>query len=313
MNKSKCKVCGSAHTIKYGTRNGVQTYRCADCGYRFRNGRLPSDREIWRLYQENKQTAAELAVMLGTSPSTIKRRLRNITITWGQPDISGSGFVHLDATYWGRNNGIMVGLDSGTGNVLYLEFIRHERLSDYQAAVASIESRGYRITGIIIDGLQGLFRMFSAYRMQMCQFHMIQIVRRYITQNPKLLAARALNDLMKGLATADGECFAAEYESWKAEWKDTLNKRSVLKDGKTRFRHRRLRSAMHSIDFYLPYLFAYQREDCQGMPNTNNRIEGTFTDLKKNLNNHSGMSIENRRRFITGFFLALEGNPACQK
>ena len=84
MNKSKCKVCGSVHTIKYGTRNGVQTYRCADCGYRFRNERLPSDREIWRLYQENKQTAAELAVMLGTSPSTIKRRLRNITITWGQ-------------------------------------------------------------------------------------------------------------------------------------------------------------------------------------------------------------------------------------
>ena len=24
MNKSKCKVCGSAHTIKYGIRNGMQ-------------------------------------------------------------------------------------------------------------------------------------------------------------------------------------------------------------------------------------------------------------------------------------------------
>ena len=42
------------------------------------------------------------------------------------------------------------------------------------------------------------------------------------------------------------------------------------------------------------------------MPNTNNKIEGTFTDLKKNLNNHSGMSQENRKRFIIGFFLALE-------
>ena len=34
------------------------------------------------------------------------------------------------------------------------------------------------------------------------------------------------------------------------------------------------------------------------MPNTNNKIEGTFTDLKKNLNNHSGMSTKNRKRFI---------------
>ena len=41
------------------------------------------------------------------------------------------------------------------------------------------------------------------------------------------------------------------------------------------------------------------------MPNTNNKIEVTFTELKKNLNNHSGMSKENRKRFISGFFLAL--------
>ena len=62
---------------------------------------------------------------------------------------------------------------------------------------------------------------------------------------------------------------------------------------------------MHSVDFYLPYLFTFQQKDCQGMPNTNNKIEGTFTDLKKNLNVHSGLSMENRKRFICGFFLAL--------
>ena len=42
------------------------------------------------------------------------------------------------------------------------------------------------------------------------------------------------------------------------------------------------------------------------MPDTNNKIEGTFTDLKKNLNNHSGSTQENRKRFISGFSLALE-------
>ena len=61
---------------------------------------------------------------------------------------------------------------------------------------------------------------------------------------------------------------------------------------------------MRNIDFYLPYLFTFQSEECAGMPNTNNKIEGIFTLLKKNLNNHSGMSEENRKRFICGFFLA---------
>ena len=41
------------------------------------------------------------------------------------------------------------------------------------------------------------------------------------------------------------------------------------------------------------------------MPNTNNKIEGTFTDLKKNLNNHSGLTTENRKRFISAFFYLL--------
>ncbi|MBR3986308.1 MAG: hypothetical protein IKK04_04065 [Bacteroidales bacterium] len=60
---------------------------------------------------------------------------------------------------------------------------------------------------------------------------------------------------------------------------------------------------MHSVDFYLPYLFTYQMPECVGM--TNNKIEGTFTDLEKNLINHSVMSKENRKRFISGFFLAV--------
>ena len=58
---------------------------------------------------------------------------------------------------------------------------------------------------------------------------------------------------------------------------------------------------------------AYQREDCKGMPNTNNKIEGSFTDLKKNLNNHSGLTIENRKRFISGFFLALTETLSMKK
>ena len=36
MNKKKCQVCGSSHTVKNGIRNGVQLYKCRDCGYQFR-------------------------------------------------------------------------------------------------------------------------------------------------------------------------------------------------------------------------------------------------------------------------------------
>ena len=45
-------------------------------------------------------------------------------------------------------------------------------------------------------------------------------------------------------------------------------------------------------------------EKVRGMPNTNNMIEGTFTDMKKALRNHPGMIEENRKRMMNGFFLA---------
>lgn len=59
---------------------------------------------------------------------------------------------------------------------------------------------------------------------------------------------------------------------------------------------------MTSISHYLPYLFTF--ENVPGMPNANNTIEGTFTDMKKNLHNHPGMTAENRKRMIDGVFLA---------
>lgn len=313
MYKVKCPVCGSTHTMKNGTRKGVQLYICGECRYQFRKSQDVSLETLWRSYQDGKQTVEELASAHGVSPSTIKRRLRDVSKEWHQPPLSGSGFVHLDGTYWGHNWGIMLGLDEESGRPLYLEFIKSETNQDYKDAVSSIESRGYAIKGVIIDGKQSLFDLLSGYKIQMCQYHMKQIVKRYLTLHPRLLAARELKELMSKLTKTQKVDFEAEYSQWKQSWKDTLNRRSILKSGKTRFTHRRLRSAMHSIDFYLPYLFTYQLPECEGMPNTNNKIEGTFTDLKKNLNNHSGMNQENRKRFIIGFFLALMETLSMKK
>ena len=305
MNKKECPVCNGKHTIKYGVRKGVQLYKCQDCGYQFRAGVEVSENELWNAYQQKKQTIKELSERFGMSVATIKRRLHDIKREWVQPPLSGEGFVHLDVTYWGRGFGVLLALDSQTGSPLYMAFVKSETVKDYEDAVCSIKERGYTIRGLIIDGKQSLFKTFSDYHIQMCQFHMKQIIRRYLTLNPKMHASRELKQLADRLHKADEADFKRDYQNWKEKWKDTIGHKSLHKDGKMHYTHQRLRAAMNSMNFYLPYLFTYQREDCKGMPNTNNKIEGTFTDLKKNLNNHSGLTQENRKRFISGFFLAL--------
>ncbi len=288
-------------------------YKCQDCGYQFRGRVEVSEDVLWNAYLQEKQTISELSERFGMSVSTIKLRLQGIRCEWVQPSLSGEGFVHLDVTYWGRSFGVLLALDSQTGIPLYMAFVRSETVKDYVDAVSSMEERDYSIRGLIIDGKQSLFRTFSEYRVQMCQFHMQQIVRRYLTLSPRMLASRELKELVGRLHKADEADFKRDYQEWKEKWEDTIGHKSLHKDGKMHYTHQRLRAAMNSLNFYLPYLFTYQREDCKGMPNTNNKIEGTFTDLKKNLNNHSGLTIENRKRFISGFFLALAESLGMKK
>ena len=272
-----------------------------------------TDDELWTLYQAKKQTIVEIAASSGKSPSTVKRRLRGIAIKWEQPHLDGmSGFVHLDVTYWGRNWGVLLALDDATSRPLYVAFVKHETVADYVQAVETITRMGYTVKGIVIDGMRSLFDMFrDTYRIQMCQFHMRSIIDRYLTKKPKLKAAVALKELMGRMTVLDRDGFEKEFVKWIEDWDHTLNRRTVSKrTGKSHYTHKRLRTAMNSVAFFLPFLFTYKEKGCEGMPNTNNKVEGVFTDLKKNLNNHSGMGEDGRKRFISGFFLALADNQA---
>ena len=70
----------------------------------------------------------------------------------------------MDATYWGHNWGVMLGLDAQIGRVLYMAFIRSETNADYVAAVTSIKDRGYEIRGPIVDGKKSLFETTAKRR-----------------------------------------------------------------------------------------------------------------------------------------------------
>ena len=235
MNKKECPVCKGKHTIKYGVRKGVQLYKCQDCGYQFRAGVEVSENELWNAYQQKKQTIKELSERFGMSVATIKRRLHDIKREWVQPPLSGEGFVHLDVTYWGRSFGVLLALDSQTGSPLYMAFVKSETAKDYEDAVCSIKERGYTIRGLIIDGKQSLFKTFSDYHIQMCQFHMKQIIRRYLTLNPKMHASRELKQLADRLHKADEADFKRDYQDWKEKWKDTIGHKSLHKDGKMHY------------------------------------------------------------------------------
>lgn len=213
--QKKCPACNSPVVKKDGKRKSVQRYRCMACGHRFSGGRKMTKEHIWEMYLHGKQTIAQISESTGLSASTITRRLASVSLIWDQPKVIGCGVVHLDATYFGRNTGVLLALESGTGRLLYMKHIAHEHISDYEEAVRHIVGCGYLIHGIVIDGLQKLFVVFAEYRIQMCQFHMVAIVRRKLTKNPQLEAGKELLELAYRLKGIDKDTFVSEFEKWK--------------------------------------------------------------------------------------------------
>lgn len=210
----------------------------------------------------------------------------------------------MDTTYFGKKFGVMVFKDSVTGQVLYKQYVKQETNKLYLFGVEEITRRGIKIQSIICDGRKGLLDLFENIPIQMCNFHQVAIIRRYLTKNPKMQASKELWTLTLMLKNTDKESFEGGLNDWYIKWKDFLNERTVDINGKNRYVHKKLRSAHRSLKTNLPWLFTWYDNMSLNIPNTTNAIDGLFADLKNKLRNHNGLSLDRKKKFIDEFFKA---------
>ena len=95
----------------------------------------------------------------------------------------------MDTTYWGRNFGVMLFKDAYTKENLLKYYVKTETNSLYIQGVKELQSKGFEVLAIVCDGRKGLLQSFDNIPVQMCQFHQVAIIRRYITKNPKIHAS----------------------------------------------------------------------------------------------------------------------------
>lgn len=184
----------------------------------------------------------------------------------------------------------MVFRDAYQKKNLYWKYVEYETLNDYCGGINYLQNLGWTIKAIVCDGKRGLFKAFENIPVQMCQFHQVAIVTRYITKNPKLDCGRDLKKLIQLLSKTDKESFTGALFDWNNKWKDFLNDKTFnYQTGKFHFTHKRLRSAYKSIKTNLPYLFTWYDNLELKIPNTTNSLEGTFSNIKSKLRVHSGL------------------------
>jgi hypothetical protein len=256
---------------------------------------------LWEEYVRGKLTYLQLATKYNCSKRTIQRKIDLHTLIL-KPKTAKSVIVLMDTTYWGRNFGVMLFKDATTKENLLKYYVRNETNFLYRKGVEELKSMGYTIMAIVSDGRKGLAQSFGTIPVQMCQFHQVAIIRRYITKNPKLPASIELKELVAMMKRTDKESFEGGLGLWFTKWESFLNERTKNPEtGKSYFTHKRLRSAYRSLKTNQKWLFTWYDYFDLNIPNTTNAIDGHFADLKNKLRNHNGLSIERKMKFIDAF------------
>ena len=278
------------------------------CGRQFVGGERIKNAILWREYTEGKQTYAQLAARYGCSIRTVQRRLDRVEVRWTDDSdrhVPRRIVSVIDTTYFGRDFGVLLMRDAHTGEVLYRAFVKYETNGLYAEGSRRLTEQGYEIEAVVCDGRKGLIKMFENVPVQMCQFHQVAIITRYLTRKPKTLAAQELRTLALTLSKTDKDKFTDGLTRWFEKWKEFINERTVNpQTGKSFYTHKRLRSACRSLKTNLPWLFTFSDHPELKMPNTTNSIDGLFSVLKNKLRCHNGLSKSRRMKFIDEFFKA---------
>lgn len=283
---------------------GVQRYKCYVCGRQFLNINHLDKVQLWEEYSDGKQTYSQLGKRFNCSKRTIQRYLDKVVLE-RKSTYNGTANVLMDTTYFGRSFGVMAFKDSLSGNFLYTCYVKYETNALYAKGLETIGMRGIKIQSIICDGRKGLLTLYKDIPTQMCQFHQIQIVLRYLTRKPKQQAAIELRKVVLTLTGSKKAEFEQRLERWHTRWEGYLTERSItLSTRKSYYTHKKLRSAYLSLCRNMPYLFVFEQFPELKIPNTTNALDGSFSDLKNKLRNHNGLTLARKKRFIDGFFKA---------
>lgn len=207
----------------------------------------------------------------------------------------------MDTVYYGKEFGVTVFRGLAKGINLYWRFVVKENQDTYIDGINYLLNQGWIIRCFVVDGKNlSLGKLFNI-PVQMCQFHQLAIIKRYLTSNPKLLASIQLKQIAELLPITTEDKFTILLNAWYFRWSDFLSEKTLIPNTKHWFyTHKRIRSAYRSLRTNLPYLFTYQRLKKLGIrcPNTNNSLEGTFAHLKDKVRLHRGLKLNRKLKLI---------------
>jgi hypothetical protein len=249
-----------------------------------------------------KQTLKQIAGACKHSHVWVRDRLDAIIV--GLPKIKPQLTVLIvDTTFWGRSYGVCVFFAHTLKRHIWWHEVEGERMAHYLYGLQILEAQGWTFSAVVVDGRRGFLSVFKDIPLQMCLFHQVKQVGRYLTRRPQMIAAQELWALALTLTKTDEATFTRALDAWHAKYQSFIEEKTVntFVTGKVKwfYTHKKVRSAYRSLKTNLPHLFTYQKYPDLKIPNTTNSLDGSFSSLKKKLAVHHGLKRNRRFKVIS--------------
>lgn len=250
---------------------------------------------LWNAYTRGKQTIAELSTKYQKSHVWVRKHLDAHTLVQDTPPPQPT-IIFADTTFWGRGYGICVFRSWNLKRNLWWGEVSSELMAHYHYGRKILESQGWTFVGAVVDGRRGLATVFKDIPVQVCHFHQMKTVTRYLTRRPETKAGQELRGLMLTLPYTTESVLTA----WEKQYHDFITMKTYVTGTKHwYYTHKNVRSAYRSLYTNLPHLFTYQKYPHLNIPNTTNTIDGSFAGLKKKVAQHHGLRKDRRFKVIS--------------
>lgn len=128
----------------------------------------------------------------------------------------------MDAFFWSRSSGVLV-VRTSQKNLLWKE-IESEKMEHYESLLSDLRILEVHPQAFVIDGRRGvrqlILRMFPNTPIQLCQFHAVQTITKYLTKKPKLEAGKQLRKIVLELNICGRSRFTRKLKKWHQRWCD---------------------------------------------------------------------------------------------
>jgi len=213
----------------------------------------------------------------------------------------------MDDTAWG----VILFRDADQKENLWWKYVETETASHYLEGKLFLERIGYTILSVTCDGFSGNIPVFKGIPLQMCHFHMKQIVIRAVTFKPKTEAGTVILSIIKTLTYTEKDVFTDRLRKFHVAYASFMNEKTVHPDGSWSYTHEGVRRAYFSIVRWYEHLFVYHSD--RSIPNTTNTCDGHFSHIKDIVRIHRGLRKVIKQKVLDAIFLESTIAPKKKK